>query len=171
MTDFPATTDHVGRLMALRRLEMPDVPLDGMAILARARRLDQLSRKSIEAVFDRYGLDSGEFDVLATLQRGGPPYEMRPTEIFQSLLITSGGLTDRLNRLVQKGLVERIEPANDRRSLPVRLSERGLDVIRRAYAEDMEVERALLSGLTEKDRVALAHLLAKLLADIEAKRS
>lgn len=169
MTDSPAP-DHVGRLMALRRREMPDVPLDGMAILARARRLDQLSRRPIEAVFARYGLDSGEFDVLATLQRGGPPYEMRPTELFQSLLITSGGLTDRLNRLVKKGLIERIVTASDRRSLPVSLSERGLDVIRRAYAEDMEVERELLSGLTEKDRIALAHLLAKLLADIEARK-
>lgn len=168
MTDLPAT-DHVARLMELRRREMPEVPLDGMAILGRARRLDRLSRKVIEAVFDRYGLDSGEFDVLATLQRGGPPYEMRPTELFQSLLITSGGLTDRLNRLEQKGLVQRSVTASDRRSVPVRLSEDGLDVIRRAYAEDMEVERELLSGLTEKERSTLAHLLAKLLADVESR--
>jgi DNA-binding MarR family transcriptional regulator len=155
--------------MAMRHKEMPDVPLDGMAILARARRLDQLSRKPIEAVFEQYGLDSGEFDVLATLQRGGPPYEMRPTELFQSLLITSGGLTDRLNRLTRKGLVERVVTATDRRSLPVRLSKQGVDTIRRAYAQDMEIERGLLSGLTAKDRFELARLLALLLADIETR--
>jgi DNA-binding MarR family transcriptional regulator len=165
MTDTDGS-DHVGRLMALRRREMPDVPLDGMAILGRARRLDQLSRKWIEAVFEHYDLDSGEFDVLATLQRGGPPYEMRPTEIFQALLITSGGLTDRLNRLEKKGLVERTA-SNDRRSVPVRLSEYGLDTIRRAYAHDMDVERELLTGLTEQERSELARLLAKLLSAIE----
>jgi len=159
--------DHVARLIALRRRASPGVPLDGMEVLARARRLTLLSRPAIEAVFRRHGVDSGEFDVLATLSRSGPPYALRPTALFRSLMISSGGLTDRLKRLENRGLVVREACASDGRSMLVKLTPKGLAVIEKAFAEDMAVEKDMLAPLSRKDRDALAALLAKLLRGIE----
>jgi DNA-binding MarR family transcriptional regulator len=163
----PIPGDHVARLVALRRRESPDVPLDGMEILGRARRLTLLSRPAIEAVFKRHGIDSGAFDVLATLSRSGPPYALRPTELFRSLMISSGGLTDRLNRLEQQGLITREASPSDGRSMLVKLSPRGRIVIEKAFAEDMAVEEKMLAPLSGNERKTLAALLAKLLRGME----
>lgn len=159
--------DHVSRLVAQRRRETPDVPLDGMEIFGRARRLTLLSRPVIEAVFERYGIDTGEFDVLATLRRSGKPFALRPTELFQTLMISSGGLTDRLNRLERKGLIFREASQSDKRSMLVKLSQKGRVLIDKAFAEDMAVEREMLSALDTGERKTLAALLAKLLCTIE----
>jgi DNA-binding MarR family transcriptional regulator len=159
--------DHIGRLVTLRHAESPGVPLEGMEILGRARRLTLLSRPAIEAVFAKHGIDTGEFDVLATLSRTGAPYEMRPTEIMQNLLISSGGLTDRLKRLETKGLVSRRKSKGDRRSTMACLTTMGRKLIESAYAEDMAVEAEMLGSLTASERRALADLLAKLLASVE----
>jgi DNA-binding MarR family transcriptional regulator len=169
MTNFPAQTDRTGQLIALRRRETPGVPLDGMEILSRASRLVRLSRKWIEPVFERHDLDTGEFDVLATLQRSGAPYRQRPTELFQSLMITSGGLTDRLNRLEKKGLIERIVSETDRRSALVQLTKQGLKTINAAFVEDMTIEAELLGALGADERRQLATLLARLLNDFEKR--
>lgn len=169
MTDFPEQTDRTGQLIARRRRETPDVPLDGMEILSRANRLVRLSRKWIEPVFARHDLDTGEFDVLATLRRSGAPYRQRPTELFQSLMITSGGLTDRLNRLEKKGFIERIVSETDRRSALVQLTAAGVKTINAAFAEDMNIEAGLLCALDAGERRQLATLLARLLDDLERR--
>jgi DNA-binding MarR family transcriptional regulator len=161
--------DHVGRLIAQRRRETPEVPLDGMEVLGRARRLTLLSRPAIEAVFARHGLDTGEFDVLATLSRSGRPYALRPTELYQSLMISSGGLTARLNRLEQRGYVSREASPSDGRSLLVHLTAKGRVVIETAFAEDMAVEARMLAPLGRRERRVLAGLLAKLLSGMEAR--
>ena len=164
-------SDRIGALVELRRREAPDIPLDGMEIFARARELTRLSRHWIEPVFDRHGLDTGEFDVLATFERAGAPYSMRPTELFRALVMTSGGMTDRLARLTAKGLVRRTPSATDRRSLLVELTEHGLASIRRAYAADMTVEKELLAAIGAEDRDRLAELLALLLKSMEARQA
>jgi DNA-binding MarR family transcriptional regulator len=122
----------------------------------------------IEAVFLRYGLDAGEFDVLSTLLRAGQPYRLRPTELYRSLMISSGGLTDRLARLERGGLIVREPSESDARSLLVRLTEDGRRQAERAFREDMEVERALLAGLDEAERELLSLLLGKLAASLAA---
>jgi len=169
MTEFPEQTDRTGPLIARRRRETPDVPLDGMEILSRANRLVRLSRKWIEPVFTRHNLDTGEFDVLATLRRSGAPYRQRPTELYQSLMITSGGLTDRLNRLEKKGFIERVVSETDRRSALVQLTPAGLKTINAAFAEDMNLEADLLGSLDTGERRQLATLLARLLSDLERR--
>ena len=166
-----APIDHVARLIEQRRRESPDVPLDGMEILARARRLDLLSRPPIEAVFKSYGIDTGEFDVLATLQRAGPPYTLRPTELFETLMISSGGLTDRLTRLEKRGLIARAPSPSDGRSLLVALTPKGGTLIDKAFRKDMKIELELLAPLSRKERDTLANLLAKLLIGIEENRT
>ncbi|MGE0180664.1 MAG: MarR family winged helix-turn-helix transcriptional regulator [Parvularculaceae bacterium] len=142
-----------------------------MEILARARRLDLLSRPSIEAVFNNHGIDTGEFDVLATLQRSGRPYTLRPTELYETLMISSGGLTDRLARLEKRGLIARTPSPSDGRSLLVKLTAKGRALIDKAFEEDMKIELELLAPLDRKERDTLASLLAKLLIGIEENRT
>jgi len=151
--------------------ELPDVDTSGMAILGRARWITLRVRPAIEQVFERHGLDTGEFDVVATLLRAGPPYRLRPTELFQSLMISSGGLSNRLERLGSAGLVSRPPSDGDSRSLPVQLTSAGKRKAEAAFREDMRVEAELLHGLTESERDQLALLLAKLAASLEPGES
>ena len=151
--------------------ELPDVDTTGMAVLGRARWITVRVRPPIESVFAKHGIDSGEFDVLATLLRSGSPYRMRPTELFQSLMISSGGLTNRLARLESAGLVTRPPSEGDSRSVPVELTAAGRRRAEAAFRDDMRVESGLLEGLAAGERDQLARLLAKLaaaLADAQA---
>lgn len=154
--------DHIERRREQWRKELPDVDTTGMAILGRARWIALRVRPSIEAVFERHGLNTGEFDVISTLLRSGPPYRLRPTELFTSLMISSGGLTDRLNRLQEAGLVLRAASPEDARSLLVQLTPLGRKRAEATFREDMAVERALLQGLSIDELKTLGHLLTKL---------
>ena len=160
--------DHVARLIEQWRAVTPDIALDGMEVLARARRLTLLSRTAIDGVFERHGIDSGEFDVLATLRRSDSD-SVRPTELYRDLLISSGGLTDRLRRLEEAGWIDRVECHEDKRSKRVRLTSEGKQLIDAAFAEDMAVERKLLSSLDQQQIEHIADLLSRLLSAIEAQ--
>lgn len=159
--------DHVGRLRSQWARELPDLDTTPMAVLGRAYRLASLVRPSIETVFAGFGLDRGEFDVLSTLRRSGPPYRVTPTELYRSLMISSGGLTHRLVRLEKAGLVRRERAAGDGRSLLVVLTDAGAARTEAAFRADMDNERRFLAGMTDSKRDALAALLAELLAGIE----
>jgi len=159
--------DHVDRIHAQWRRELPGIDLDGSRIMARARRITLLSRPKIEAIFSRHGVDAGEFDVLATLRRSGPPYTLRPTELYQSLMISSGGLTDRLIRLEERGLVRRKASDRDKRSLLVELTPAGRACAEAAFREDMAIENGFVANLTARERNELARLLQKLAVQIE----
>ena len=161
--------DRVGTRRRQWAKELPDVDTHGMAVLGRARLITLAVRPQIEAVFARHGLDTGEFDTLATLLRSGHPYRLRPTELFSSLMISSGGLTDRLTRLQRAGLICRPPAASDARSLPVQLTEEGKRVAEAAFREDMAVEAHLLEGMSRADLIRLSDLLEKLALSIEAK--
>jgi DNA-binding MarR family transcriptional regulator len=159
--------DHVDRRQAQWARELPDVDTVGMAILGRARWITTRVRPPIEAVFAEHGMDAGEFDVLATLLRTGPPYRLRPTELYRSLMISSGGLTDRLQRLTRAGLVQRSAAEDDARSLPVELTPEGRRITEAAFRKDMAVEARLLAALDEEDSRALAGLLRKLALSLQ----
>ncbi len=163
----PTPQDHVSRIAAQWAHELPDLALSGLPVIARARRVTLLSRKRIEAVFARHGIDTGEFDVIATLRRTGSPYALRPTELFRMMMISSGGLTDRLIRLEERGLIRRRASREDRRSLLVELTEKGRALAEAAFREDMAVEDAIVAALTPAERATLAGLLAKLAASME----
>ena len=154
--------DDVDRFRAQWARELPDVDTRGMDVLGRARRVVQQSRAPIEAALARFGVDAGEFDVLATLRRAGPPYSLRPTELFRSLMISSGGLTARLNRLKSAGLIARPQAPDDGRSLLVELTADGARLVERAFREDMAVEARLVSSLSDTEQIDLASLLRKL---------
>lgn len=160
--------DHVGLRGRQWAQELPDVDTRGMAVLGRARWITLAVRPAIEAVFARHGLDTGEFDVLSSLLRAGTPYRLRPTELYRSLMISSGGLTDRLSRLEKAGLIERVAAEKDGRSLPVQLTAEGRARAEAAFREDMAVEGRLLDALTEEEQSRLAQLLSKLAGSLAA---
>lgn len=159
--------------VALRRRqwarEMPGLDTSGMAVFGRARVITLSVRPAIERVFEAFGLDTGDFDVISTLLRSGPPYRLRPTELFNWLMITSGGLTGRLARLEKRGLVERLPDPTDGRSLLVGLTTMGLEKARAATVEDMRLEAELLEGLSEEEQKILGGLLQKLALSLVAK--
>lgn len=159
--------DHIDHLRAQWERELPAVDTQGMGVLGRARRLTLLVRPDLEAVFARHGIDAGEFDVLASLRRAGEPFELRPTELYQALMISSGGLTARLGRLEQKGHVVRVGSEADARSFLVRLTPKGRRLAERAFTEDMAVEAKALESLSTKERQTLESLLRKLLDSLE----
>lgn len=154
--------DRIDARIAQWSRELPDVDTTGMAILGRMRWITLSARPLIERVFEEENLDAGEFDVLATLLRSGAPYRMRPTELHRSLMISSGGLTDRLRRLAQAGLVSRPAAEEDGRSLLVELTEEGRAKAERVFRKDMEIEMGMLAMLDESERGRLADLLRKL---------
>ena len=141
---------------------MPDVEIRGADVLNRARRVVLESRAAIEENFRNHGLDTGEFDVLATLRRAGEPYALRPTELYRSLMISSGGLTARLDRLEGAGLIRRRAADDDARSVIVDLTPAGRKKIEAAFRADMEIENRMVSGLSESERAELVRLLRKL---------
>ncbi len=159
--------DHVDRLRARWASELPDLDTGPMAVIGRARRITLRLRPEIEAVFARHGLDAGEFDVISTLLRSGEPWRLTPTELYRTLMISSGGLTARLTRLEAAGLIRRREAQEDKRSLLVELTEAGRKQAEAAFREDMALERRLLAGLSEQEQQQLASLLRKLALSLE----
>ena len=161
------TPDRIDLRRAQWARELPAVDTLGMAILGRARWITLRVRPVIEAVFAEADLDAGEFDVLATLLRSGPPYRLRPTELYRALMISSGGLTSRLDRLERAGLVRRAAAAGDARSVPVELTRDGRRRAEAAFTRDMAVEAELVAGLTRAEQDTLAGLLRKLVRALD----
>lgn len=166
--DSNASADHIDVLRDQWARELPELDTAPMAILGRAYRLSSLVRPGIEATFAGFGLDRGEFDVISTLRRSGPPYRLAPTDLYRSLMISSGGLTHRLDRLEKGGLVSRVPSKADGRSLLVELTEEGRKRAEDAFRADMDDERRHLNALTRDEQADLAALLRKLLSHVEA---
>jgi DNA-binding MarR family transcriptional regulator len=154
--------DEVDVFRAQRAAESPDIDTEGMAIFGRIYRLATRIAPHMEALFARHGLERGEFDVLSTLQRSGPPYRLSPTALYTSLMVSSGGLTHRLKRLEAAGLIRRIPSPDDGRSLIVELTETGRARASAAFVDDMRLEASWLAALPPERRRALADLLREL---------
>jgi DNA-binding MarR family transcriptional regulator len=162
-----AAGDHVDRLRGQWARELPDLDTEPMGILGRASRLTNLHRISMEETFGKFDLDRGEFDVIATLRRSGPPYRLTPTQIYMSLMISSGGLTHRLDRLERAGLIRREKSQEDGRSMLVALTDAGIVRVEEACRAHVANGFAFLEALNGKERIQLANLLRKLLVGIE----
>lgn len=154
--------DDVDVFIAQRAAESPGIDTEGMAIFGRVYRIAAQIAPHMEALFARHGLERGEFDVLATLQRCGPPYRLSPTELYKSLMVSSGGLTHRLKRLESAGLIRRTPSPDDGRSRIVELTEDGQRRTRAAFKDDMRLEAEWLTSLDPGSRGKLADLLREL---------
>jgi DNA-binding MarR family transcriptional regulator len=162
--------DHVDELLAQWRRERPDLNVAPLGLFGRLFRLVQLADAALGQELRRHGLQHGWFDVLAALRRAGAPYELNPTELIRATLLSSGGLTKRVDRLEEAGLVARRPDPKDRRGTLVRLTRRGKRIVDRALEAHLANEERLLSSLSAADRHSLDDLLRKLLVSLEQGR-
>lgn len=147
--------------------EMPDLELLPMEVIGHLSEASLLIRRErLEPLFARFGLQSGEFDVLATLRRSGAPYTLTPTDLYDTAMISSGGMTNRLDRLEKADLIERRPNPDDRRGTLVSLTPKGLALINRAVRDHVANEHDALKSLSEDEQKTLNALLAKLIAGL-----
>lgn len=159
--------DRVDQILAQWQRERPDLDVSPMGIIGRMGRLAKHLERAIQETFSEFGLNVGEFDVLATLRRSGQPYQLSPTELFNTLMVSSGTMTHRIDRLEQAELVKRIPHPNDRRGTLIELTDKGFNVIEEAVEAHVVNEHRVLSVLEESEREALAQLLRKFLVSFE----
>jgi len=159
--------DHIDQILAQWQKERPDLDTWPMAPIGRMYRLFHHLAGEIEKVHKQGGLKTGEFDVLATLRRSGAPYRLTPTALFQSAMLSSGAMTNRLNQLEKRGLISRIPAEEDRRSLLVQLTDSGISLIDTLVEAHLEKERELLSALNKEQQASLDHLLQDWLRNFE----
>ncbi|GAA4089163.1 MULTISPECIES: MarR family winged helix-turn-helix transcriptional regulator [Actinomadura] len=159
--------DTVDLIIEQWRRERPDVDVSGLAVFGRLHRGFLRYHALIDEVFDRYGLNMAAFDVLTALRRSGPPYRKTAGELAAISLLSTGGITLRLDRLEKAGLVVRERDPDDRRVVHARLTDEGLAVIDRAVADHFANERRMLAGLSETEQRQLARLLSRLERSLE----
>lgn len=151
--------DAVDRIIQQWKDEGITDDLAPMEILGRMARLNAIIGKMLENNFTNFGLTRWEFDVLATLRRSGAPYCLSPTKLFDTLMVTSGTMTNRLAQLEKRGLVERLRDSSDKRSLPVQLTEKGLELLNNCLSAHIEKEAEITSGLSHEQMRTLNGLL------------
>jgi DNA-binding MarR family transcriptional regulator len=154
--------DHVQHVLEQWRREVPELDRSPFGVVGRISRLAQLLQAQLEPIFAARGLNGGEFDVLAALRRAGRPYRLNPTELSTALIITSGGMTKRLNVLEARGLIRRKPNPNDGRSTVVTLTREGRRLVEAILPGHVANERRLLGELSAKERSDLAGLLETL---------
>lgn len=167
MHNCSQTPDAIDTIVAQWQQERPDLETSAMALLGRLSRCAHLLAPMLAAEFQRFDLNAGEFDVLASLRRAGAPFVLSPTQLYATLLITSGTMTHRLTRLEQRGLITREPNPDDSRSLLVRLSEKGQQLIDHAVTAHLANEQRLLADLPATARQQLEAGLRALLATWE----
>ncbi|MQY22305.1 MarR family winged helix-turn-helix transcriptional regulator [Nocardia macrotermitis] len=159
--------DRVDAIVEQWRRERPELDAEVMGVLGRLSRVVQLGSGRVEATHRRYGLQRGEFDVLAALRRSGEPFELTPSALAETLMLSRAGMTSRVDRLERAGYVRRVADRSDRRSLRVALTPTGLELIDIAVADHVTTEQRLITPLTTRERTELDQLLRKVLAHLE----
>jgi DNA-binding MarR family transcriptional regulator len=141
--------------------ERPDLDCSPMGVIGRISQLQREVFLAQRATFARHGLDAPSFDVLAALRRAGEPYQLTPTALMRTALVTSGAITQRLDRLEERGLITRGRSDADGRAVVVTLTEEGRTALDHALPDHLETERDLLAGLSADERDQLAGLLRR----------
>lgn len=159
--------DSVDVILSQWARERPDLDRRPMAVVGRVSRLASLLGARLAEVFETFGLTGADFDVLATLRRSGEPYRLNPTDLCQSMMVSSGGMTKRLDRLEGQGLLRRDPDPDDRRATLVTLTARGRTLVDEVVVAHVQNEASLLEPLTHADRAELVKLLRKLLVSLE----
>ncbi|RKT57330.1 MarR family winged helix-turn-helix transcriptional regulator [Saccharothrix australiensis] len=158
--------DHVDLVLDQWRDQRPDLDVSPMAVIGRLSRLARLADGELGRTFARHGLDRASFDVLATLRRAAPPHHLTPTELMRSSMVTSGAITQRLDRLEARGLVARTPSEVDGRGVVVALTDAGRELVDRALPDHLATEDRLLAALGPADRRTLADTLRTVLESL-----
>jgi DNA-binding MarR family transcriptional regulator len=161
--------DHVDLILAQWSEQRPDLDASPMAVMGRLKRLTQLVDGELGRNFAAHDLDRASFDVLATLRRSNSEHSLTPAGLMRSSMVTSGAITQRLDRLEARGLVSRKPSETDGRGVQVTLTEAGLELIDAALPDHVATENRLLEALSEEERAALAGALRTLLESLGDK--
>lgn len=159
--------DEVDRIVGAWSRERPDLDFSPLQVLSRVSRLAKHLDRDRKAAFTASGLDSWEFDVLSALRRAGDPYRLSPKALLQQTLVSSGTMTNRIDRLVERRLVERHTDPNDGRGIFVSLTPLGRSSVDSAISELLIAEEGVLGALSFSEQERLAGLLRKLSLDFD----
>jgi DNA-binding MarR family transcriptional regulator len=163
---MPRTPDQIDQLVGQWAAVRPDLDLSTMARVARLTEAGRQIEARIAAQAAEAGIDLAEGDILFTLRRAGAPHRLSPSAISAALLVSSGTLTSRLDRLERKGLIRRVPHPTDRRSTEVELTERALALVDAGVTRHVANEAAMLAALSDREQQQLDRLLRKLLAGL-----
>jgi DNA-binding MarR family transcriptional regulator len=163
----PLLRDEVDDLVAAWRAQRPDLDVEPMQVLSRISRLARHLDIARRGAFTEHGLESWEFDVLSALRRQGPPLQLTPGALLRATLVTSGTMTNRIDRLAAANLVRREPDPRDKRGVLVTLTEPGRERVDAALDGLLRRERVLLAGLDTGERSSLADLMRILLAPFD----
>ncbi|MEU3773365.1 MarR family transcriptional regulator [Streptomyces sp. NPDC032472] len=161
-----ANKDAVDAIIDQWAAVRPDLDTAPMELFGRIYRIAKAMGDAMDNAYGRYGISRGEFDVVATLRRSGEPFTLSPRQLSATLMLTTGGMTGRLDKLEKAGLLCRKPDPHDRRGLQVTITDRGLALIDEAVTAGVEVQRAALTGLSQEEVAVLSRLLRKLLAAV-----
>ncbi len=150
--------DAVDRITDQWNAVRPDVDVSPIDVIGRVSRLSRLVDRRLAENFGRYGIESWMYDVLATLRRSGEPYELTAGDLVRQTMVTTGAITNRVDRLEQRGLVERAG-TDDRRKVIVRLTKQGFALVEEVVLAHMATEHQILAVLSPRQRNDLANLL------------
>ncbi|MGV3551400.1 MarR family winged helix-turn-helix transcriptional regulator [Rhizobium sp.] len=159
--------DAVDKILAQWNRERPDLDVGPMGLLGRFSRLRGHLTRELETEFARHGLNASSFDVLATLRRSGPPYRLSPGELLETMMITSGTMTNRIDQLEKAGLVERLDNPEDRRGVIIALTDKGFDTVEKTVTAHVANQHRIVAPLDAYERQQLNTLLTKFLAAYE----
>ena len=159
--------DPVDRILEQWGRERPDLDVTPMGIIGRISRMERLIDEQMKAVCSKFNLERWGFDVLASLRRAGRPHQLTPTQLYNSLMLTSGAMTNRIDRLEALGLVARLHDPADRRGVLVSLTKDGLKLVDKVVTAHMAVEETMLTSFSLSDRKKFTELLRTLLQDLE----
>ena len=151
--------------------QRPDLDTKPMALIGRIIRLSAQLTEEMSRTFARHGLNGASFDMLATLLRSGPPHALSPNQLLETMMVTSGTMTNRIDQLVKDDLVSRIKNANDKRSVLVQLTSKGHRIIDAAVTDHVDTQKKLTASLPEEEQIALNVLLQDYLAALETDKT
>lgn len=161
------SSDALDRIVAQWQSESVTDDLLPMALLGRIARLTKYIEAELSRCHSEFGLGQGEFDVLATLRRAGAPFTLTPSVLYQSMMLSSGAMTSRLDRLEKKALITRQHCTEDRRAVHVSLTPEGQSLIECALVQHLACQQALLAGVSQQERQLLSQILASWLKTFE----
>lgn len=166
----PSTSqDFVDKLIARWTAECPQLDVQSTHVVGRMLRLGYFSTRMEDAVLERYGMHMGEFNLLAALRRAGAPYELPPNQLQGFLLMSSSALTHRIDQVEAAGWVKRRPDPTDRRSVQIRLTRSGKQVVDEAIVDVLACERQILEPLSSAEQATLSNLLRRLAQPIELR--
>lgn len=162
--------DRIDKILEQWRRERPDLDTTAMGLFGRMRNLTLHLSREMEKTFARFDLNSANFDMLATLRRSGEPYALSPSDLMDTMMVSSGTMTNRIDQLEKAGLVSRSQNPNDGRSFLISLTPEGFKLIDAAVTAHVETQARLVSTLSPEERTALDGLLRNYLASFESRR-